>query len=328
MITRTLGNSGLDVSAIGLGCMGLSHAYGRTVDEQDGIALIRAAVDLGVTFFDTAQVYGPFINEELVGKALAPVRDQVVIATKFGFSFDGSRSSGLDSRPEHIRSTVEDSLGRLNVERIDLLYQHRVDPDVPIEEVAGTVKELIETGKVAYFGLSEAGVEVIRRAHAVQPVTALQSEYSLWWREPEAEIVPVLLELGIGLVPFSPLGKGFLTGTIDSTTSFGDSDLRSTLPRFTEQARAANQALVDLLAVIAERNGATPAQVALAWLLAQHPWIVPIPGTTKLHRLQENTNAADIELTPADLDEITAAADQVDIQGDRYPAHMQRWINR
>jgi aryl-alcohol dehydrogenase-like predicted oxidoreductase len=242
MITRTLGNSGLEVSAIGLGCMGLSHAYGLTVDEQDGIALIRAAVDLGVTFFDTAQVYGPFTNEELVGKALAPVRDQVVIATKFGFSFDGSRSTGLDSRPEHIRSTVEDSLHRLNVERIDLLYQHRVDPDVPIEEVAGTVKELIEAGKVAHFGLSEAGVEVIRRGHAVQPVAALQSEYSLWWREPEAEIVPVLLELGIGLVPFSPLGKGFLTGTIDSTTSFADSDLRSTLPRFTEQARAANQA--------------------------------------------------------------------------------------
>jgi aryl-alcohol dehydrogenase-like predicted oxidoreductase len=273
-------------------------------------------------------VYGPFTNEELVGRALAPVREEVVIATKFGFSFDGSRSTGLDSRPEHIRSTVGDSLRRLNVERIDLLYQHRVDPEVPIEEVASTAKELIDAGKVAHFGLSEAGVEVIRRAHAVQPVTALQSEYSLWWREPEAEILPTLLELGIGLVPFSPLGKGFLTGTIDSSTSFADSDLRSTLPRFTEQARDANHTLVDLLSVIAERYSATSAQVALAWLLAQHPWIVPIPGTTKLHRLQENTNAADVELTPADLEEITAAADKVDIQGDRYPAHMQRWINR
>ena len=328
MIPRTLGTSGLEVSAIGLGCMGLSHAYGLDVDEQDGIALIRAAVDLGVTFFDTAQVYGPFTNEELVGKALAPVRDQVVIATKFGFSFDGNTSTGLDSRPEHIRATVEDSLRRLNVERIDLLYQHRVDPDVPIEDVAGTVKELIDAGKVSHFGLSEAGVEVIRRAHAVQPVTALQSEYSLWWREPEAEILPTLFELGIGLVPFSPLGKGFLTGTIDSTTSFADSDLRSSLPRFTEQARTASRALVDLLSVIAERKGATAAQIALAWLLAQHAWIVPIPGTTKPHRLQENTNAVDVELTPEELNEVTAAADQVDVEGDRYPAHMQRWINR
>ena len=328
MFKRTLGNSGLEVSAIGLGCMGLSHAYGPAVDEQDGIALIQAAVDLGVTFFDTAQVYGPFSNEELVGKALATVRDQVVIATKFGFSFDGSSSTGLDSRPEYIRSTVEDSMRRLNVERIDLLYQHRVDPDVPIEEVAGTVRELIDAGKVAYFGLSEAGVEIIRRAHAVQPVAALQSEYSLWWREPEAEIWPTLVELGIGLVPFSPLGKGFLTGTIDSSTSFADSDLRSTLPRFTEQARTANQALVDLLSAIAKRKSATPAQVALAWLLAQHPWIVPIPGTTKPHRLEENTAAIDVELTPDDLEEITAAADRVDVEGDRYPAHMQRWINR
>jgi aryl-alcohol dehydrogenase-like predicted oxidoreductase len=328
MIKRNLGTSGLEVSAIGLGCMGLSHAYGLDVDEQDGIALIRAAVDLGVTFFDTAQVYGPFTNEELVGKALAPVRERVVIATKFGFSFDGSRSTGLDSRAAHIRSTVEDSLRRLNVERIDLLYQHRVDPDVPIEEAAGAVKELIDAGKVAHFGLSEAGVEVIRRAHAVQPVTALQSEYSLWWREPEAEILPTLLELGIGFVPFSPLGKGFLTGTIDSSTAFADSDLRSSLPRFTEQARATNQALVELVSAIAGRNNATPAQVALAWILAQHPSIVPIPGTTKLNRLQENTAAADVELSPADLEEITAAADQVDITGDRYPAHMQRWINR
>ena len=328
MIKRTLGSSGPEVSAIGLGCMGLSHAYGPAVDEQDGIALIRAAVDLGITFFDTAQVYGPFSNEELVGKALAPVREQVVIATKFGFSFDGSSGTGLDSRPEYIKATVEDSLRRLGVESIDLLYQHRVDPDVPMEDVAGTVKELIAAGKVAHFGLSEAGVEAIRRAHAVQPVTALQSEYSLWWREPEAEILPLLAELGIGLVPFSPLGKGFLTGTIDSTTSFSDSDLRTTLPRFTEQARAANQALVDLLSAIAARKGATTAQVALAWLLAQQPWIVPIPGTTKIHRLKENSGAVDLELAAEDLEEITVAADKVDVQGGRYPAHMQRWINR
>jgi aryl-alcohol dehydrogenase-like predicted oxidoreductase len=328
MITRTLGASGLEVSAIGLGCMGLSHAYGLDIAEQDGIDLIGAAVDLGVTFFDTAQVYGPFVNEELVGKALAAVRDQVVIATKFGFSFDGSRSTGLDSRPEHIRSTVEDSLRRLNVERIDLLYQHRVDPDVPIEDVAGTVKELIGAGKVGHFGLSEAGVEVIRRAHAVQPVTALQSEYSLFWREPEAEIIPTLSELGIGLVPFSPLGKGFLTGTIDSSTAFGEGDLRASLPRFTEQARAANQALVDVLRAVAARNSATPAQVALAWILAQQPWIVPIPGTTKLHRLRENTAATDLQLSEADLAQITAAADQIDLTADRYPAQMQRWINR
>jgi aryl-alcohol dehydrogenase-like predicted oxidoreductase len=328
MNKRTLGSSGPEVSAIGLGCMGLSHGYGPAVGQQDGIALIRAAVDLGITFFDTAQVYGPFTNEELVGEALAPVREQVVIATKFGFSFDGSRSTGLDSRPEHIRATVEDSLRRLGVGKIDLLYQHRVDPDVPIEEVAGAVKELIAAGKVGHFGLSEAGADVIRRAHAVQPVTALQSEYSLWWREPEAEILPTLAELGIGFVSFSPLGKGFLTGAIDSTTSFGDSDLRNILPRFTEEARTANQALVDLLSAIAERKGATTAQVALAWLLAQHSWIVPIPGTTKVHRLQENSSAVDIELTPEDLEELTAAADRVDVQGERYPAHMQRWINR
>jgi aryl-alcohol dehydrogenase-like predicted oxidoreductase len=328
MNKRTLGSSGPEVSAIGLGCMGLSHGYGPAVGQQDGIALIRAAVDLGITFFDTAQVYGPFTNEELVGEALAPVREQVVIATKFGFSFDGSRSTGLDSRPEHIRATVEDSLRRLGVGKIDLLYQHRVDPDVPIEEVAGAVKDLIAAGKVGHFGLSEAGVDVIRRAHAVQPVTALQSEYSLWWREPEAEILPTLAELGIGFVSFSPLGKGFLTGAIDSTTSFGDSDLRNILPRFTEEARTANQALVDLLSAIAKRKGATTAQVALAWLLAQHSWIVPIPGTTKVHRLQENSSAVDIELTPEDLEELTAAADRVDVQGERYPAHMQRWINR
>ena len=326
--TRTLGSSGLEVSAIGLGCMGLSHGYGPAVDDQDGIALIRAAVDQGVTFFDTAQVYGPFTNEELVGRALAPVRDDVVIATKFGFSYDGTRSTGLDSRPEHIRATVEDSLRRLDVESIDLLYQHRVDPAVPIEEVAGAVKELVAAGKVKHFGLSEAGVDVIRRAHAVQPVAALQSEYSLWWREPEERILPTLLELGIGFVPFSPLGKGFLTGSITSATSFGDSDLRGNLPRFTEEARAANQALVDLLGSVAERKGTTTAQIALAWLLAQHPWIVPIPGTTKIHRLRENTGAVEVELTPKDLAEITEAADRVDVSGDRYPEHMQRWINR
>ncbi|MEV4033933.1 aldo/keto reductase [Streptomyces umbrinus] len=328
MNTRTLGNSGLKVSAIGLGCMGLSHGYGPAVDDQDGIALIRAAVDQGVTFFDTAQVYGPFTNEELVGRALAPVRDEVVIATKFGFSYDGSRSTGLDSRPEHIRATVEDSLSRLGVDSIDLLYQHRVDPDVPIEEVAGAVKGLVEAGKVKHFGLSEAGVDVIRRAHAVQPVTALQSEYSLWWREPEERILPTLIELGIGFVPFSPLGKGFLTGAISSTTSFGDSDLRGSLPRFTEEALAANQALVDLLSAVAARKGTTNAQIALAWLLAQHPWIVPIPGTTKIHRLRENTGAVDVELDPEDLAEITDAAGRIDVSGDRYPEHMQRWINR
>jgi aryl-alcohol dehydrogenase-like predicted oxidoreductase len=328
MDKRTLGTSGLEVSAIGFGAMGLSHGFGPPVDDQHGIDLIRAAVDLGVTFFDTAQVYGPFTNEELVGKALAPVRDQVVIATKFGFPLDPTSPTPLNSRPDHIRATVEDSLRRLRVEQIDLLYQHRVDPDVAIEDVAGTVKQLIEAGKVAHFGLSEAGVDVIRSAHAVQPVTALQSEYSLFWREPEAEILPTLLELGIGFVPFSPLGKGFLTGAIDSATPFPEGDIRNTLPRFTEQARADNQAPVDLLTTVAARNDATPAQVALAWLLVQHPSIVPIPGTTKLHRLQENTAAADLELSPADLAEITAAADKVDLSGDRYPEHMQRWINR
>jgi aryl-alcohol dehydrogenase-like predicted oxidoreductase len=324
---RTLGN-GLEVSAIGLGCMGLSHGFGPPVDQKDGIDLIRAAVDLGVTFFDTAQMYGPFTNEELVGDALAPVREQVVIATKFGFGFDGNRTTGLNSRPDHIKATVGDSLRRLRVDRIDLLYQHRVDPDVPIEDVAGTVGELIDAGKVGHFGLSEAGVDVIRRAHAVQPVTALQSEYSLWWREPEAEILPTLIELGIGFVPFSPLGKGFLTGAITSTTSFSGSDVRNNLPRFTEEARTANQALVDLLSDIAERKKVTNAQVALAWLLAQHPSIVPIPGTTKIHRLEENVTAVDVHLTPEDLREITAAAVQVHVQGERYPEHMQRWINR
>jgi aryl-alcohol dehydrogenase-like predicted oxidoreductase len=328
MDKRILGSSGLEVSAIGLGCMGLSHGFGPAVDQQDGINLIRAAVDLGVTFFDTAQVYGPFTNETLVGQALAPVRDQVKIATKFGFAYDGNTSTGLNSRPEHIRATVEDSLRRLGADRIDLLYQHRVDPEVPIEDVAGTVKELIEAGKVAHFGLSEAGVAVIRRANAVQPVTALQSEYSLWWREPEAEILPTLIELGIGFVSFSPLGKGFLTGAISSTTEFSKSDVRTNLPRFTEQARTANQALVDLLTAIAIRKGVTNAQVALAWLLAQHPSIVPIPGTTKIHRLQENTAAAEVHLTAEDITEITKAADQVDVQGERYPEHMQRMINR
>lgn len=328
MITRTLGTSGLEVSALGLGCMGLSHGYGPAADHSDGIALIRTAVDAGVTFFDTAQVYGPFTNEELVGQALAPVRDQVVIATKFGFSFDGTTSTGLNSRPEHIRATVEDSLRRLDVESIDLLYQHRVDPNVPIEDVAGTVKDLITAGKVKHFGLSEAGAGTIRRAHAVQPVTALQSEYSLFWREPEAQILPTLIELGIGFVPFSPLGKGFLTGAITTTTTFADTDLRSSLPRFTEDARAANQALVDLVTAIADRTGATPAQVALAWLLAQHPSIVPIPGTTKVHRLHENTAAVDVTLTSQDLAELTTASGQIDVQGDRYPEHMQKWIDR
>ncbi len=328
MDTRTLGRSGLQVSALGLGCMGLSHGYGVAVDHEDGVALIRAAVDQGVTLFDTAQVYGPFTNEELVGEALAPVRDQVVIATKFGFSFDGSTSTGLDSRPEHIRATVADSLRRLGIESIDLLYQHRVDPVVPIEDVAGTVKDLIAEGKVKRFGLSEAGVSTIRRAHAVQPVTALQSEYSLFWREPEAEILPTLIELDIGFVPFSPLGKGFLTGAITSTTAFTDGDLRNSLPRFTEDARAANQALVDAVTTVAARRGATAGQVALAWLLAQHPSIAPIPGTTKLHRVAENNAAVELALTAADIAELTEASDRADIQGARYPEHMQKWIDR
>lgn len=328
MITRTLGTSGLEVSAIGFGCMGLNHGYGDGVDDQGAIDLIRSAVDQGVTLFDTAQVYGPFTNEQLVGRALAPVRDQVVIATKFGFNYEDGRSTGLNSRPEYILSTVEDSLRRLGVDTIDLLYQHRVDPGVPIEDVAGTVKELIDAGKVKHFGLSEAGVEVIRRAHAVQPVSALQSEYSLWWREPENDIIPTLRELGIGLVPFSPLGKGLLTGTISASTTFADTDLRGRLPRYTEQARAAAQAVIDLLGRIGADTGATNAQVALAWLLAQHPSIVPIPGTTKPHRLVENLGAANLQLSREDVAELTAATDQYKETTDRYPAAMQSWVNR
>ncbi|MEI8165204.1 MAG: aldo/keto reductase [Chloroflexales bacterium] len=329
MQQRTLGNSGLEVSALGLGCMGMSFGFGPPADRQEMIALIRTAVERGVTFFDTAQIYGPFANEELVGAALAPIRDQVVIATKFGFDFgpDG-QSRGLNSRPEYIRQTTEDSLKRLGVEVIDLLYQHRVDPNVPIEEVAGTVKELIAEGKVRHFGLSEAGVRTIRRAHAVQPVTALQSEYSLWWREPEAEILPALEELGIGFVPFSPLGKGFLTGTINATTTFDRNDFRNTVPRFSPENRAANQALVKLVSRIAAQKGATPAQVALAWVLAQRPWIVPIPGTTKRHRLEENLGAIAVALTPADLSEIARATAQITLHGERYSESSQRMIDR
>jgi aryl-alcohol dehydrogenase-like predicted oxidoreductase len=329
--TRVLGTgpSALEVSSIGLGCMGMSHGLGPAADHDEMVTLIRHAVDLGVTLFDTAEVYGPFVNEELVGEALAPVRDQVVIATKFGFDIDADGTQhGLSSRPEHIRAVADASLRRLGVETIDLFYQHRVDPDVPIEDVAGTVKELIEAGKVRHFGLSEAGVQTIRRAHAVQPVTALQSEYSLFWREPEDEIIPALEELGIGFVNFSPLGRGFLTGGIDATTTFPDGDIRATLPRFTAQAREANQALVDLLGGIADDAGATRAQVALAWLLAQKPWIVPIPGTTKSHRLEENLGAADVTLSAHDLHRITEAADSIKVVGDRYPEAMQRMIDR
>jgi aryl-alcohol dehydrogenase-like predicted oxidoreductase len=319
----------LDVSELGLGCMGMSFGYGSAADKQEMIALIRTAVDRGVTFFDTAQVYGPFTNEELVGEALEPVRERVVIATKFGFDLEeGQSRGGLDSRPETIRRSVEGSLRRLRSETIDLLYQHRVDPNVPIEDVAGTVNELVEQGKVRHFGLSEAGVQTIRRAHAVQPVTALQSEYSLWWREPEAEILPALEELEIGFVPFSPLGKGFLTGKIDETTTFDSSDFRNTVPRFGPEARKANRAVVELLEQLAERKGATPAQIALAWILAQHRWIVPIPGTTKLHRLEENVAAADIELAPDDLQEIEAAAAQITVEGARYAEAQQRMIDR
>jgi aryl-alcohol dehydrogenase-like predicted oxidoreductase len=328
MHKRKLGHNGLEVSALGLGCMGLSFGYGSAVDKQEGIKLIRAAIDLGVTFFDTAEVYGPFTNEELVGEALAPARDRVVIATKFGFKIEDGKQAGLDSRPQHIREVVEASLGRLKTDRIDLLYQHRVDPDVPIEDVAGAVKELIRQGKVRNFGLSEAGVQVIRRAHAIQPVAALQSEYSLWWREPEAEILPTLEELGIGFVPFSPLGKGYLTGKIDETTTFDASDFRNTVPRFSPENRKANQALVDLLGTIAGRKKATPAQVALAWLLAQKPWIVPIPGTTKAHRLRENVAAAAVELTPDDIRDIKTAASQIEVRGARYSEAAQRMINR
>ena len=330
MEKRTLGTGGLEVSAIGFGCMGMSQSYGPNPgDRGQMIALLRAAVERGVTFFDTAEVYGPFVNEELVGEALAPVRAQVVIATKFGFRFDEQgRSAGLSSRPDHIRRAVDGSLRRLGFDSIDLLYQHRVDPQVPIEDVAGTVKELIGEGKVKHFGLSEAGVQTIRRAHTVQPVTALQSEYSLWWREPEAEIIPTLADLGIGLVPFSPLGKGFLTGAVSATTSFDAADIRSSIPRFSEEARAANQALVDLLGRIAEAHRATPAQVALAWLLARQPWIVPIPGTRRLERLEENLASADLELSADDLALIETAAEQIKIHGARYPEHLERLIDR
>jgi aryl-alcohol dehydrogenase-like predicted oxidoreductase len=330
MKKRVLGSGGLEVSAIGFGCMGMSQSFGPNPgDRGQMMNLLRSAVDLGVTFFDTAEVYGPYVNEELVGEALAPVRERVVIATKFGFAFDDEgRQTGLSSRPEHIRRAVDGSLQRLRTDRIDLLYQHRVDPQVPIEDVAGTVKELVAAGKVAHFGLSEAGARTIRRAHAVHPVTALQSEYSLFWREPEAEIIAVLEELGIGLVPFSPLGRGFLTGRIDQATEFGAGDIRATLPRFTAEARAANQAVVDLLGRIAEAKGATPAQIALAWLLAQKPWIVPIPGTRRPERLAENLGAAGVDLTPGDLAAIGAAADEITVIGDRYPEAMQRMIDR
>jgi aryl-alcohol dehydrogenase-like predicted oxidoreductase len=326
MKTRKLGT--LEVSALGLGCMSMSSGYGPPADKRAMISLIRTAVERGVTLFDTAQVYGPFTNEELVGEALEPVREQVVIATKFGFDLQTGTDGGIDSRPETIRKSVEGSLRRLRVETIDLLYQHRVDPNVPIEDVAGTVKELIGEGKVEHFGLSEAGVQTIRRAHAVQPLTALQSEYSLWWREPEAEILPALEELGIGFVPFSPLGRGFLTGKIDETTTFDSSDFRNGVPRFDPEARKANRAFVELLARVAERKEATPAQIALAWLLAQKPWIVPIPGTTKLERLQENIAAADVELTADDLEEIDTAAAQITAQGARYSESGQRMIDR
>jgi aryl-alcohol dehydrogenase-like predicted oxidoreductase len=329
MQKRRLGKSDLEVSALGLGCMGMSFGYGPAGDEEEMISVIRAAFGLGVTFFDTAEVYGPFTNEVLVGKALSPVREQVVIATKFGFHIDDNgKQAGLDSRPEHIKEVAEASLKRLNSDIIDLFYQHRVDPNVPIEDVAGAVKELIQQGKVKHFGLSEAGVQIIRRAHAVQPVTAVQSEYSLWWREPEVEIIPTLEELGIGFVPFSPLGKGYLTGKIDESTAFDSSDFRNTVPRFSPEARKANRAIVDLLRRIAERKNATPAQIALAWLLAQKPWIVPIPGTTNLDRLRENVGAVAIELTEEDLREIESAASQITVQGARYPESAQRMINR
>jgi aryl-alcohol dehydrogenase-like predicted oxidoreductase len=328
METRLLGTSGLEVSALGFGCMGISFGYGRAASRAEGIAIVRAAVARGVTFFDTAEAYGPYANEELVGEALAPVRDQVVIATKFGFRFEAGKQAGLDSRPAHIREVAEASLARLKTDRIDLLYQHRVDPDVPIEDVAGTVKQLIEEGKVRHFGLSEAGVQTIRRAHAVQPVAALQSEYSLWWREPEREVLPTLEELGIGFVPFSPLGKGFLTGTIDDTTTFESADFRNIVPRFTAENRKANLAFVEWLQTFAARKRATPAQIALAWLLAQEPWIVPIPGTTKRHRLEENLGGAAIQLTADDLREIDDAASQIEVHGARYPEHLQRMVGR
>ena len=330
MQNRELGKSGLRVSALGLGCMGLSFGYGKAVEKRDGIALIRAAFEKGVTFFDTAEAYGPFVNEELLGEALEPFREDVVIATKFGFE-GGDSKGGLNSKPEHINAFVEASLKRLKTDRIDLLYQHRVDPNVPIEDVAGTVRDLIQAGKVKYFGLSEAGAKTIRKAHAVQPVAALQSEYSLWWREPEIEIIPTLQELGIGFVPFSPLGKGFLTGTIDESTTFEKTDFRNIVPRFTTEARKANQTIVALLQKIAvekSRRGVpvTPAQIALSWLLAQKPWIVPIPGTTKLHRLEENLGAAEVELTARDLEKIESAAAEITVEGARYPQELQKRV--
>src|SRR4051794_11360048 len=330
MQKRTLGSSGLEVSPLGLGCMGLSFGYGPAVNKQHGVSLIRSAVERGVTFFDTAEVYGPFTNEELVGEALEPSRDQVVIATKFGFDIDPNtgEQGGLNSRPEHVKQVAEASLKRLKTDVIDLFYQHRVDPDVPIEDVAGAVKDLIREGKVKHFGLSEPGVPTIRRAHAVQPVAAIQSEYSLWWREPEAEVLPVLEELGIGFVPFSPLGKGFLTGAISESTTFDQSDFRNIVPRFTPEARKANQALVDRLGEIGGRKKVTPAQIAIAWLLAQKPWIVPIPGTTKVHRLEENLGAAGVELTADNLREIAGALAKITVQGDRYPAHLAARVGR
>jgi aryl-alcohol dehydrogenase-like predicted oxidoreductase len=330
MQKRKLGKRNLEVSALGLGCMGMSFGFGPAMDKQEGISLIRAAVDRGVTFFDTAEVYGPFTNEELVGEALSPLRDKVVIATKFGFKLDPTtgKQAGLDSRPAHIKEVVEASLKRLKTDVIDLFYQHRVDPNIPIEEVAGAVKELIKEGKVKHFGLSEAGVQTIRRAHAVQPVAALQSEYSLWWREPEKEVIPTLEELGIGFVPFSPLGKGFLTGKISENTKFDKSDFRNIVPRFTAENRKVNQAMVDLLGRFAEQKKATPAQVAIAWLLAQKPWIVPIPGTTKLHRLEENIGGASVELSRDDLRELETAASNIAVVGARYPEELQKLVGR
>jgi aryl-alcohol dehydrogenase-like predicted oxidoreductase len=328
MEKRALGKSSLEVSALGFGCMGLSFGYGPAADKQQGISLIRAAVERGVTFFDTAEVYGPFANEELVGEALAPFRDQVVIATKFGFRIEDGKQSGLDSRPEHIKQVADASLKRLRTDRIDLFYQHRVDPNVPIEDVAGAVKDLIQQGKVRHFGLSEAGVQTIRRAHATHPVAALQSEYSLWWREPETEILPALEELGIGFVPFSPLGKGFLTGAINKETQFEKTDFRNVVPRFSAENREANQGIVDLVGKFAQQKKATLAQIALAWLSAKKPWIVPIPGTTKLHRLEENLGAVNVHLSPEDLRELEAAASKIPVQGARYPEALQKMVGR
>ncbi len=328
MQKRTLGRSGLEASAIGFGCMGISFGYGPATSREEGLAIIRAAVDSGVTFFDTAEAYGPYANEEIVGEALGPFRDDVVIATKFGFRFENGKAAGLDSRPAHIRAVADAALKRLRTDRIDLLYQHRVDPDVPIEDVAGAVKQLIQDGKVRHFGLSEAGAQTIRRAHAVQPVTALQSEYSLWFREPEAEIIPTLEELGIGFVAFSPLGKGFLTGKIDDSTPFDSTDFRNVVPRFTAENRKANLAFVEWLKAFAVRRQATPAQIALAWILAQKPWMVPIPGTTKRHRLEENLGAASVQLTAEDLRDIQAAVSTIEVHGARYPEHLQKMVGR